>query len=580
MAQLHNLELILTLSIGFSAALAFGYLTQRLGWSPIVGYLLAGVLVGPHTPGFVADRHLAEQLAEVGVILLMFGVGLHFHLKDLLAVRKIAIAGALVQSAVATVLGALTARAFGWSWSAGIVFGLALSVASTVVLIRVLSDNGVLHSPTGRIAVGWLVMEDIFTVFVLVLLPAAFGSQTSGAGSLPSAFGMATLKLGAFVAFMVLVGARAIPWVLNRVADTHSRELFTLGVLAIALGIASASSLFFQISMALGAFLAGMVVGQSDFSARAGADALPMRDAFAVMFFLSVGMLFDPRQALESPMLIAATLAVVMIGKPLAAILIVAVLGYSSKIGLGVAIALAQIGEFSFLLATLGRQVGALPEEAMNPLVAAAIVSITLNPVLYRTGDHLDSFVKRHPALFRLLNARGGPSFNAVIGEGTIHEPAHRAIVVGYGPIGQMVVRLLRDRGIEPTIIEMNIETARRLRNDGVRVVYGDANQKEVLEQAGVADAISLILSASGSAGAIEAIRTAREINPRIQVVARVDFLHERESMRKAGADEVFSGEGEVALAMTDSILRRLGSTPEQLDESRQWIRMRLFPEA
>lgn len=572
---MHNIELILTLAAGFSAALVLGYLTHRLGWSPIVGYLLAGVLVGPQTPGFVADRHLAEQLAEVGVILLMFGVGLHFHLKDLMAVKNIAVAGAVVQSATATALGAATAHAFGWSWSAGIVFGLALSVASTVVLVRVLSDHGVLHSSTGRIAVGWLVMEDILTVFVLVVLPVLFGRSNGEDSNLMLAFVMATVKLAAFGAIMLLIGPKVIPRLLNRIAATHSRELFTLAVLALALGIAASSTYFFQISMALGAFLAGMVVGQSDFSARAAAEALPMRDAFAVMFFLSVGMLFDPRQAIQSPLLILATLGIIVIGKPLAAVLISTLLGYSSKVGIGVAVALAQIGEFSFLLAAMGTQIGALPPEAMNPIVAGAILSITLNPMLYSATPRVNGFIEKHRWLWRVLNIRvkdevgGLPPRRA--------EPVHRAIVVGYGPIGQTVVRLLKDRSIEPTVIEMNIDTARRLRAQGIRAIYGDANQNEVLEQAGVNGAMSLILSSSGSADAVEAIRTARQHNPHILVIARADFLGQTEIMRHAGADEVFSGEGEVALAMTDSILRHIGSTPAQLDETHEWIRRHLF---
>jgi CPA2 family monovalent cation:H+ antiporter-2 len=555
--------------------LLFGYLTHRLGWSPLVGYLLAGVLVGPQTPGFVADRHLAEQLAEVGVILLMFGVGLHFHLKDLLAVKKIAMVGAVVQSAVATALGAVTAHAFGWSWSTGIVYGLALSVASTVVLVRVLSDHGVLQSSTGRIAVGWLVVEDILTVFVLVLLPLAFGNVGGHRGDLSLVLMTATLKLAGFGAFVLLIGPRVIPWLLNKIAATHSRELFTLSVLAIALGLAAGATYFFQISMALGAFLAGMVVGQSEFSARAAAEALPLRDAFAVMFFLSVGMLFDPREAIQSPLLIAATLAVVMIGKPLAAMLITVALGYGVNVGLGVAAALAQIGEFSFLLTALGTKVHALPQEAMNPIVAGAIISITLNPILYGAVPRIIQFLERQPRVWRLLN-RGASS--RVDDSGfVVGKLVHRAIVVGYGPIGQTVVRLLRNRGIEVTVIEMNIETVRRLRAEGVRSIYGEATQHEVLEQAGVAGAMSLILSASGSGAAVEAIRTARDRNPKILVIARADFLGETEFMRKAGADEVFSGEGEVALAMTDSILRHLGSTPAQLDETREWIRTNLF---
>jgi CPA2 family monovalent cation:H+ antiporter-2 len=575
---MHNFDLIATLAGGFIAALAFGYLTHRLGWSPIVGYLFAGILVGPHTPGFVANRHLAEQLAEVGVILLMFGVGLHFHLKDLLAVRRIAIVGALVQSTAATALGALAFHAFGWPWTQGVVFGLALSVASTVVLIRVLADNGELQSPGGRIAVGWLVMEDIFTVFVLVLLPVIFTTSAGpGSRSLPAAVALATVKLAVFIGFTLVVGSRIVPRLLQKVAETHSRELFTLTVLAIALGIAVGSAYFFDVSMALGAFLAGMVVGQSEFSARAGADALPMRDAFAVMFFLSVGMLFEPGEAFASPVLIGVTLAIVMIGKPLAAIIIVAILGYSSKIGLGVALALAQIGEFSFLLATLARQVGALPDDAMNPLVAAAIISIMLNPMLYRSAKPLERLIERHPRVWRALNRKAVRELDSSLKYMQEDDTAHRAVVVGYGPIGQMVSRILRQRGIEPTVIEMNIATHRKLRSENRAAVYGDANQREVLEQASIARAETLILSASGAAGATEAVRVARELNPGIYVVARADFLREAGSLRDAGANEVFSGEGEVALTIAESILRHFGATPDQLDEAREQIRETLL---
>jgi CPA2 family monovalent cation:H+ antiporter-2 len=574
---MQHLDLIVTLAGGFIGALTLGYFTQRLGWSPIVGYLLAGVLLGPHTPGYVANRHMAEQLAEVGVILLMFGVGLHFHLKDLLAVRGIAVAGALAQSAVATGLGALVFHAFGWNWSQGIVFGLALSVASTVVLVRVLSDNGELRSPTGRIAVGWLVMEDIFTVFVLVLLPAIFsGSTGSEAHHLLIAAGTAALKIAVFIGFTLVAGSRVIPRLLNKVADTHSRELFTLSVLAIALGIAVGSAYLFDVSMALGAFLAGMVVGQSEFSARAAADALPMRDAFAVMFFLSVGMLFEPRQALQSPLLIAVTLAIVMIGKPLAAMVIVAVLGYSSKIGLGVALALAQVGEFSFLLATLGRQVGALPDNAMNPIIATAVISIMVNPLLYRQVGRLDRFLERHRWLWRLLNRKATKGLDALMNVGEDNKAVHRAVIVGYGPIGQMVSHLLWQRGVEPTVIEMDINVYRKLRSEGKSAVYGDANQREVLEKAGIAGAASLILSASGMAAATEAVRAAREINPDIHVVARADYLRETDSLRRAGASEVFSGEGEVALAIAESILHQLGTASEQVDETREQIRLTL----
>jgi CPA2 family monovalent cation:H+ antiporter-2 len=393
---MEHLDLIVTLAAGLTAALAFGYLTHRLGWSTIVGYLLAGLLIGPHTPGFVANKHLADQLAEVGVILLMFGVGLHFRVRDLLAVRKVAITGAVCQIFIATGLGALAARLFGGSWSAGIVFGLALSVASTVVLTRVLSENDELDTRTGRIAIGWLVVEDIFTVFVLVLLPVIFlPSEHQGWGLLIPLL-LALLKVGVFIIFTLYFGGRFIPWLLGKIAETKSRELFTLAVLAVALGIAVGATYLFDVSMALGAFLAGMVVGQSDLSARAGAEALPMRDAFAVMFFLSIGMLLDPMEVIRTPFLILATLAVVMIGKPLAALGIMALLGYDARTSVSIAIALAQIGEFSFLLATLGRHVGAVPAEAMNPLVATAILSIMANPMLYRSRDSITKFLEPH----------------------------------------------------------------------------------------------------------------------------------------------------------------------------------------
>src|SRR3989442_5760666 len=370
---MHHLDVILTLTGGLTAALALGYLTQRLGLSPLVGYLLGGIVVGPHTPGFVANQALAEQLAEIGVILLMFGVGLHFHLTELLAVRRVALPGAIAQSLVATVLGAVMARAFGWTLAAGIVFGLALSVASTVVLLRVLADHGDLHTPTGHIAVGWLVVEDLFTVLVLVLLPALFGGQHAGLGHVPRALGLAALKLLALIAFTMLVGGRLIPWLLERVVETRSRELFTLTVLVVALGIAVGSALTFGVSMALGAFLAGMIVGQSEFSLRAASEALPMRDAFAVLFFVSVGMLFDPGALMASPRLLLATLAIVMLGKPIVALVIVTLLGYGSKIAIGVAIALAQIGEFSLILANVGDQLNILSSGATNLIVAVSI---------------------------------------------------------------------------------------------------------------------------------------------------------------------------------------------------------------
>jgi CPA2 family monovalent cation:H+ antiporter-2 len=404
-ATMRDTDLILTLTCGLAAALALGYVTHRLGLSPIVGYLLAGIVVGPHTPGFVADRHMAEQLAEIGVILLMFGVGLHFHFGELLAVRRIAIPGAVVQSLVATGFGSLAAWGFGWGWAAGVVFGLSLSVASTVVLTRVLSDNDQLHTPTGHIAVGWLVVEDLLTVLVLVLLSPLFGG-----GGVGLAVGLAVLKIGLLLVVTVPIGGRLIPRLLRKVDETNSRELFTLTVLVVALGIAVGASLLFGVSMALGAFLAGMIVGRSDFSLRAAADALPMRDAFAVLFFVSVGMLLEPSYLVEAPLIVLATVAVVLVGKPAVAAAIVLVRGYPVRVALSVAMALGQIGEFSFILATLGTDLKVLPAEATNALVAAAIVSISVNPLLCRAVGPVEAWTARRPRLWRLLTGHIRPA--------------------------------------------------------------------------------------------------------------------------------------------------------------------------
>lgn len=574
---MHNTDLILTLAGGLAAALVCGYLTHRVGLSPIVGYLFAGILVGPHTPGFEADVHLAEQMAEVGVVLLMFGVGLHFHIDELLAVRHVAVPGAVVRCLVLTALGAGVARLFGWDWTAGLVFGLALSVASTVVLTRVLTDNNDLHTPTGHIAVGWVVVEDLFTVLVLVLLPVLIGPQEGGAGGLVLAVGLAVLKISALVALTFVLGGRVIPRVLDHVAASRSRELFTLTVLVIALGIAAGSAVFFDVSMALGAFLAGMVVGRSDYSLRAATEALPMRDAFAVLFFVSVGMLLNPEQILAAPGLIAATVGVVLLAKPVSAAVIVLAFRYPPKVALGVAVGLAQIGEFSFILAALGKQMKVLPAVAADTLVAAAIVSITLNPVLYRLVDPVTAWAARRPGLWRGLTARvrklgleGMPAASEAL------DAQHRAIVIGYGPVGRTVTRLLRENEIEPTVVELNMDTVRHLRATGVPAVYGDASHRDTLTAAGVTGAGSLILSSAGMHGSEEVIRLAREMNPDIRLLARAAYVRELPALLKAGAQTAYSGEGEVALALTVDILRALGATAEQIDRERERVETEL----
>jgi CPA2 family monovalent cation:H+ antiporter-2 len=566
---MHSYDLILTLTGGLGGALILGYLTQRLGLSPIVGYLLAGTLVGPHTPGFVADTALAEQLAEVGVILLMFGVGLQFHIGELLAVRHVAVPGAVAQSTVATVLGVLVVRAFGWDWSAGLVFGMALAVASTVVLVRVLSDNNDLHTQAGHIAVGWLVVEDLFTVVALVLLPALFAPATTDA-PIWAALGLTAVKVTALVAFTALVGTRVIPRVLDYVADTRSRELFTLTVLVIALGIAVGSSLIFSVSMALGAFLAGMVVARSDYSLRAASEALPMRDAFAVLFFVSVGMLLDPGSLMASPGLVVGSLLIVLVAKPLVALLFVWMMKYPFRTALTAGIALAQIGEFSFILASMGRDLGVLTTEATNVLVATSIASIVLNPVAYRTIRPIERWVAARPHLWERVNRPASvPADLEAPRSERVADPSHRAVVIGFGPTGRTVMRLLRDNGITPTMIELNMEAVRALRQDGIDAIYGDATRPETLEAAGVSKAGSLILGSAGMGNSAEVIRTARRLNPRVRVLARASYLRDVPTLKEAGANSVYSGEGEVALAFIEDILDNLGATPEQIDRER-----------
>lgn len=566
----HNIDLILTLTGGLTAALVLGFITNKLRLSSIVGYLLAGILVGPFTPGFEADQDIAKQCAEIGVILLMFGVGLHFHLKDLLAVRRIAVPGALVQITVATVLGAVVARMFGWSWTGGIVYGMAISVASTVVLTRVLADNRALHTPSGHIAIGWLIVEDLFTILVLVLLPAIYGTQSASetGGSAWMTLGLALLKLGALVVFTLVVGQRVIPWLLGYVASTKSRELFTLAVLVIALGIAVGSAKFFGASMELGAFLAGMVVGQSEFSARAAGDALPMRDAFAVLFFVSVGMLFDPSTLQESWPLMLATLGVVIVGKPLAALGVVLFFRKPLRAALSISVALSQIGEFSFILAALAISLKVLPDEATNALVFASVISITLNPLLYKAIN---------PSV-RWLEKRGWVKLAATETAEALNldDATHRVVMVGYGPVGRTLSRILRNNGIEVVVIEMNIDTVRQLRSEGRLVVHGDASRRDILEHAGLESAEGLIITARG-VETKEIALTARELNPDVRILVRATYLAEVQELRALGVNAVFSSEGEIALSMTDYLLEELGASAEQIDHERDRVRRELF---
>ncbi|MGE0480419.1 MAG: cation:proton antiporter [Phycisphaerae bacterium] len=583
---MHDISLLTTVAAAFTAAWVLGILTQRLGLSPIVGYLVAGVAIGPHTPGFAGDTHVAQQLAEVGVILLMFGVGLHFHVRDLLAVRGVAIPGAIGQSVVATLVAALLFAALGTSFATGAVIGMALAVASTVVLMRVLLDAHALQTPAGHIAVGWLLVEDVLTVVVLVLIPI-LGARTPdetgdrlGAGA---ALGLALLKLGALVAIVLLAGSRLIPWVLVQVARLRSRELFTLTVLVVAIAIAVGAYVFFGASMALGAFLAGMVVAQSPVSHQAAADALPLRDAFAVLFFVSVGMLFDPSFVLQQPLMVVAVLAVVLIVKPLAALAIVALLGHSVHTGLTVAIGLAQIGEFSFILSELARQHGLMPDAGHHALVAGAILSITLNPLAFRTLAPLEAFLRRQPRLWAWLNGRAERRARAAntpvdraAGE---RATAAHAIIVGYGPVGRAVDRLLREAGLSTVVIDLNMDTVSEIQRAGQRAIFGDASHESILDLAGARRAAYFILTVPQAASRVAIVLKARELNPETRVLVRARYLRERDDLEHAGAAGVVFEEAEAAVALARLVLADTGAHREVVHRSVRDLQVRLVLE-
>ena len=562
-----DLPLITTIAAAFTAAWVLGIATQWLRLSPIVGYLLAGVVIGPYTPGFVGDAVLGHQLAELGVILLMFGVGLHFHLGDLLKVRNVALPGAIGQSLVATLLGVAVAMAFGWQARSGLVLGMAMAVASTVVLIRVLTDNRMLDTTHGHVAVGWLIVEDILTVVVLVLIPA-LGQGTADAAAGGGAAGgnvwvtllVALLKLAILVALLLYVGPRVIPWVMVRVAGLRSRELFTLTVLVMAVAVAAGSYYAFGASMALGAFLAGMVVGQSAVSHQAAADALPLRDAFAVLFFTSVGALFDPWFVTREPWLLLAGLAIVMVGKPLAALVIVALIGYPARTALVVAVGLAQIGEFSFIISELARQpdVRLLNEAGHNLLVACAIVSITLNPLLFRQIKWAEAMLKRRPALWRFLNRKAlqrEAEMNAEAGAALEASDAPLAIVVGYGPVGRTVDGLLRERGLETVVVDQNMDTVQALKRAGRSALYGDAFNVEVMHQA-LARCTHLVIALPHHAeGRNPLIAAAKLINPDMKVFVRARYLAEREELEQVGTDAAVYEEAEAAVSLARLVM-------------------------
>jgi len=541
----HDTSLIGTVVAGLGVAFLMGALAHRLKISPIAGYLLAGVLVGPFTPGIVADTGLALQLAEIGVILLMFGVGLHFSLKDLLAVRNIAVPGAIAQIAVASGLGIALGLSLGWSLAGSAIFGLALSVASTVVLLRALQARDMVETEKGRIAVGWLIVEDLAMVLALVLLPAMFGGrgdEANGAGLLQSA-GIVALKVIGFVAFMLIVARRILPAVLHWVAHSGSRELFRLAVLAIALGVAFGAALVFDVSFALGAFFAGMILGETQLSRRAAEETLPLRDAFAVLFFVSVGMLFDPKVLTEHPGPLVATVAIIVVGKALAAYAIVRAFGHGSQTAMTIAASLAQIGEFSFILAGLGVGLKVMPEEARDLILAGSILSILLNPLFFTIA-------------VRRIRTDEAPEIEAAPAPAPRPAPAPaRTVLVGYGRVGSHIGDLLCGKGEALTVIEDQKDRAAAAGEAGAKVIIGNAASESVLRQAGLDSASTLLIAIPEGVEAGAIVRRARAINPRLVIVARAHSDEEVTDIARHGADHVVMAERETAARMAERAL-------------------------
>jgi len=556
----HGLTLISTLATAFGAALLLGFVAVRLRLPALVGYLVAGMLIGPFTPGFVADTGLASELAEIGVMLLMFGVGLHFSLDDLLAVRRIALPGAVLQILAATAMGALLAVQWGWSWGAAVVFGLALSVASTVVLLRALEARGVLESMNGRIAVGWLVVEDLAMVLVLVLLPpiaSALGaSGAPAAGNVWLALGITLLKVGAFLALMLIVGRKLLPRLLWWVAQTGSRELFTLAVVAFAVGIAFGAAELFGVSFALGAFFAGMVLRESELSHRAANESLPLRDAFAVLFFVSVGMLFDWHVLLDEPVHVAAVVAIIVLGKTLAAALLVLMLRYPLNTALTVSASLAQIGEFSFILAGLGVSLGVLPKEGQSLILAGAIISIALNPLLFTAIEPLQRWMRDRSALARTLEQPVDPTATLPMTTDAKYLSGH-AVLVGYGRVGKRIAQTLSERGVPVVVAERNRERVEQLRAQGYAAVSGDAAEPATLVQAHVTGARFLVVAVPDTFDVRRMVDTARTLNPGIDIVVRSHNAEDAALLVEEGAGRVFLGENELADGMTRYVLEK-----------------------
>jgi CPA2 family monovalent cation:H+ antiporter-2 len=547
----HHTSLIAMLVFGFVLAFVLGALANRLRLSPLVGYLLAGVLAGPFTPGFVGDAEIAPQLAEIGVILLMFGVGLHFSLRDLMSVKNIAIPGAVAQIAVATVLGWGLSELMGWSHVEGLVFGFSLATASTVVLLRAMEERRLLDTRRGKIAVGWLIVEDLACVLALVLIPALAGALDGGGGStggIWKALAITLAKVVAFVVFMLVVGRKAIPWILERTAGTGSRELFTLAVLAIAMGVAFGSAELFGVSFALGAFFAGMLLNESEFSHQAAQDSLPMRDAFAVLFFVSVGMLFDPNILVQHPWQVLATTLIIVFGKSAAAYVIVRAFGHPNSTALTISTSLAQIGEFAFIIAGLGLTLGILPKDGHSLVLAGALISIMLNPILFMALDRWQAREKVRVDALAAANAVPEPEVVPVdIGE--------HAIVIGYGRVGSELAKLLHERGVPVVVIEDDADLVAQARASGLPAIRGNAASRRVMLEAAPERAKLAVFAIPQALEAGETIARLKALNPAITVLARAHSEAQVRHLLAHGADAAVLAERELAYSLAEMVL-------------------------
>lgn len=560
----HDVDLIILLAVGFGLALVFGYIAARARLPPLIGYLIAGIIISPNTPGVVGDIQLANQLAELGVMFLMFGVGMHFSLSDLMQVRRIALPGAILQIAVATLLGIGVSMMWGWSFGSALVFGLSLSCASTVVLLKALGDRGLLNSVNGKIAVGWLLVEDLVMVLALVLLPATAvllggvpiaGSDTDA--NIWMTLALTLLKVAGFIAFMLIIGKRLVPFIMQIVARLGSRELFTLTVVAAAVSIAFGAYKVFGVSMALGAFFAGMVVKESDFSHRAEEETLPLREIFSILFFVSVGMLFDPRILFDQSMHVLAVVGIIMVGKTIAAMALVLFFRYPINTALTVGASLAQIGEFSFILATLGVSLQLLSLEGQNLILAGALISITLNSFIFSAIEPVQNWIRERSRLARLLERSGDPL--AMLPDDVSQDYLRdQVVIVGHGEVGRRITRTLMAQDIKVVIAEENRDIVESLRTKGIAAVSGHAREPSVLIQAHIQHARLLVLSPMDILDIHKIVDIAKTLNPQIQVLVCAESKEEAEVIRRDGIGEVYFAKEEMAKNMTNHILNQI----------------------